>query len=63
MSTLKKDNKGKVLLKTAFVILMILAIPFAAAHAAQPLKICLTYGLKGMWSDWRKKNIVAVEMA
>jgi branched-chain amino acid transport system substrate-binding protein len=63
MSVLKKDNKGNVLLKTAFVILIILAIPFAAAHAAQPLKIGVAYGLQGMWSDWCKKNIVAVEMA
>jgi branched-chain amino acid transport system substrate-binding protein len=60
MSALKK---GKVLLRTAFVFLMIFAIPFATAHAAQPLKIGVAYGLQGMWSDWCKKNIVAVEMA
>jgi branched-chain amino acid transport system substrate-binding protein len=63
MSALRKGNKGKVLLRTAFVFLMILAIPFATAHAAQPLKIGVAYGLQGMWSDWCKKNIVAVEMA
>jgi len=63
MSALKKGKKGKVLLGTAFVILMILAIPFATAHAAQPIKIGVAYGLQGMWSDWCKKNIVAVEMA
>lgn len=63
MSALKKDNKGKALLRTAFVILMILVIPLATAHAAQPIKIGVAYGLQGMWSDWCKKNIVAVEMA
>ena len=52
MSALKKGKKGKVLLGTAFVILMILAIPFATAHAAQPIKIGVAYGLQGMWSDW-----------
>ncbi len=57
------SRKGKDLLRTAFVFLMILAIPFATAHAAQPLKIGVAYGLQGMWSDWCKKNIVAVEMA
>ncbi len=63
MSGLKKEKRSKVLLRTAFVISMILAIPFAAAHAAPPLKIGVAYGLQGMWSDWCKKNIVAVEMA
>ena len=63
MSVLKKDYKGEALLRTAFVILMILVIPLATAHAAQPIKIGVAYGLQGMWSDWCKKNIVAVEMA
>jgi branched-chain amino acid transport system substrate-binding protein len=63
MSALKKENKDKAFLKIAFVILMILAIPLAAAHAAQKIKIGVAYGLQGVWSDWCKKNIVAVEMA
>ena len=63
MSLSKKDNKGNALLRTAFVIVMVLVIPLATAHAAQPIKIGVAYGLQGMWSDWCKKNIVAVEMA
>jgi len=63
MTGLNNRKKVKKLFRTVFVILMILALPFAAAHAAQPLKIGVAYGLQGMWSDWCKKNIVAVEMA
>jgi branched-chain amino acid transport system substrate-binding protein len=63
MSGLNHCKKVKKLFRTAFVILMILALPFAMAHAAQPIKIGVAYGLTGMWSDWTKKNIVAVEMA
>jgi branched-chain amino acid transport system substrate-binding protein len=63
MTGLNNCKKVKKLTRTAFVILMILALPFATAHAAQPIKIGVAYGLQGMWSDWCKKNIVAVEMA
>ena len=63
MSGLNHCKKVKKLFRTAFVILMILALPFASAHAAQQIKIGVAYGLTGMWSDWTKKNIVAVEMA
>jgi branched-chain amino acid transport system substrate-binding protein len=63
MSGLNNCMKEKKLFRIAFVILMILALPFAASNAAQPIKIGVAYGLTGMWSDWTKKNIVAVEMA
>lgn len=63
MSALKRDNWSKALLRTALVILMILAVPLAAVHAAPPIKIGVAYGLQGVWSDWCKKNIVALEMA
>jgi branched-chain amino acid transport system substrate-binding protein len=63
MSGLTNCKKEKKLFRIAFVILMILALPFATAHAAQPIKVGVAYGLTGMWSDWTKKNIVAVEMA
>ena len=63
MSGLNDCKKAKKLFRTAFVILMIVALPFASAYAAQPIKIGVAYGLTGMWSDWTKKNIVAVEMA
>jgi len=63
MSVLKKEKRGKVWLKTVLVISMMLFIPFAAAHSAPPLKIGVAYGLQGVWSDWCKKNIVALEMA
>ncbi len=63
MSASKKNNEAKALLRTAFVFLLILSLPFTTASAAQTLKIGVAYGLQGMWSDWCKKNIVAVEMA
>jgi branched-chain amino acid transport system substrate-binding protein len=63
MSGLNHCKKAKKLFRTVFVTLMILALPFAMAHAAQPIKIGVAYGLTGTWSDWTKKNIVAVEMA
>ncbi len=63
MSGLNNCKKERKFFRTAFVILMILALPFAMAHAAQPIKIGVAYGLTGMWSDWTKKNIVALEMA
>jgi branched-chain amino acid transport system substrate-binding protein len=63
MTGLNNCKKVKKLFRTALVTLMILALPFAIAHAAQPIKIGVAYGLTGTWSDWTKKNIVAVEMA
>jgi len=63
MSALKRDNWSNALLRTALVILMILAVPLTAVHAAPPIKIGVAYGLQGVWSDWCKKNIVALEMA
>ena len=63
MSALKKNNRSNALLKTAVVILMVLVFPLAAVHAEQPIKIGVAYGLQGVWSDWCKKNIVALEMA
>ncbi len=63
MSAFKKENKSRALLWTTLVILMISLIPLGTAQAAQPIKIGVAYGLTGMWSDWTKKNIVAVEMA
>lgn len=63
MSVLKKEKRAKVFLWRVLLISLMIAIPFAAAHAAPPLKIGVAYGLQGVWSDWCKKNIVALEMA
>ena len=63
MSGLNNYKKKKTVFKATFVVLMILVLSFATAHAAQSIKIGVAYGLTGMWSDWTKKNMVAIDMA
>ncbi len=63
MTTLKRHQKVKFVLVIAAVAIISLAISLPAVHAGQPIKIGVAYGLQGVWSDWCKKNIVAVEMA
>jgi len=36
---------------------------FAVAGATEPIKIGVAFGMTGVWGDWCKRNIVAVEMA
>ena len=63
MTTLKGPQKVKFVLAIAAVAIISFAISLPAVHAGQTIKIGVAYGLQGMWSDWCKKNIVAVEMA
>lgn len=50
-----------------FLILALVMAGFssgvAVAGAAEPIKIGVAYGLQGVWSDWCKRNLIAVEMA
>ena len=36
---------------------------YTVARAAEPIKIGAAYGLQGVWSDWCKRNLIAIEMA
>ena len=42
---------------------MIFAMTTGVALAQRPIKIGVAFGLTGLWSDWCKRDIIAVEMA
>lgn len=63
MADLKKGTKGKGIFLVAFIFLVVLALGPAQAWAKGPIKIGVAFGLTGMWSDWAKRNIIALDMA
>lgn len=63
MPILNIQQKGKILLAITIAVFICAAFFPAAIQAGQPIKIGVAYGLQGMWSDWCKKNLVAIDMA
>ena len=52
----------KMVLVVAMVVMAVLS-SVAGTRAAEPIKIGAAYGLQGVWSDWCKRNLIAIEMA
>jgi branched-chain amino acid transport system substrate-binding protein len=45
------------------VVMMAVFSSYTAARAAEPIKIGAAYGLQGVWGDWCKRNLIAIDMA
>jgi branched-chain amino acid transport system substrate-binding protein len=63
MANPKTGKRGKGLLLGVFVFLMIFAMTSTASVAKEPIKLGVAFGLQGLWSDWCKRNLIAVDMA
>jgi len=63
MSALRTGKRGKGLLVGMFIFLMIFAMTPMVALAQRPIKIGVAFGLTGLWSDWCKRDLIAVDMA
>jgi branched-chain amino acid transport system substrate-binding protein len=53
-------------LKLVSILLVVVAgvlFGFSVSGAKEPIKIGVAFGLHGLWSDWCKRNLVALEMA
>jgi branched-chain amino acid transport system substrate-binding protein len=53
------------IIRIVLVVAMVVATVFSGvtAKAAEPIKIGAAYALQGVWSDWTKRNLIAMEMA
>lgn len=63
MAALRTGKRGRVFLLETLIFLLIFAMTTGVALAQQPIKIGVAFGLTGLWSDWCKRDIIAVEMA
>lgn len=63
MAALRTGKRGKIFLLETLIFLLIFAMTTGVALAQQPIKIGVAFGLTGLWSDWCKRDIIAVEMA
>jgi branched-chain amino acid transport system substrate-binding protein len=63
MANPKTGKRGKGLLLGVLALLMVFAMSSTVVLAQQPIKIGVAFGLTGMWSDWAKRNIIALDMA
>jgi branched-chain amino acid transport system substrate-binding protein len=48
---------------TAFVLMAFIGAKPAAVSAQEPIKIGVAFALQGVWSDWCKRNLIALDMA
>ena len=63
MAALRTGKRGKIFLLETLIFLLIFAMTTGVALAQRPIKIGVAFGLTGLWSDWCKRDIIAVEMA
>jgi len=63
MADLKNRKRSKGFLLGVLAFLMIFAMTSTAAFAKEPIKIGVAFGLQGLWSDWCKRDLIAVDMA
>jgi branched-chain amino acid transport system substrate-binding protein len=48
---------------TAVALMTLIMIKPAGVFAQEPIKIGVAFALQGVWSDWCKRNLIALEMA
>lgn len=53
----------KVLCAAIGICLMLFAMGMSQVHAQQPIKLGIAFAFQGVWSDWCKRDMIAVEMA
>ena len=63
MAALRTGKRGKIFLLETLIFLMVFSMTTGVALAQQPIKIGVAFGLTGLWSDWCKRDLIAVEMA
>lgn len=63
MASSRRRLRGKVIMLAIVVSLAILAPGLNKALAEQPIKIGVAFALQGLWSDWCKRNLIALDMA
>jgi branched-chain amino acid transport system substrate-binding protein len=63
MAHLKDGKRSKGLLLGILTFLMIFAMTSTAAIAKEPIKLGVAFALQGLWSDWCKRDLIAVDMA
>jgi len=51
------------LLTVLAVVMVIVFSSFSGALAKQPIKIGAAFAFQGLWSDWCKRDVIAMEMA
>ncbi len=56
-------KSGKMALAMALVVMWSTAGVVGPAGGAEPIKIGAAFGLQGVWSDWCKRNVIALDMA
>ena len=55
--------RGRRILWLTVALLTVLGMSSASALAAEPIKIGVAFALQGVWSDWCKRNFIALDMA
>ena len=45
------------------VILALIPVGVCGAQVKEPIKIGVAFAFQGVWSDWCKRNVIALEMA
>ena len=63
MGDFKKGKRGKRFLLGVLAFLMIFAMTSTVAIAKEPIKLGVAFALQGLWSDWCKRDLIAVDMA
>jgi len=63
MGDFKKRKRAKGFLLGVLAFLMIFAWTSTAAIAKEPIKLGVAFALQGLWSDWCKRDLIAVDMA
>lgn len=63
MAKSKDVKKGKLLLVGTLVLFMAFAMGSTGATAQEPIKLGVAFALQGLWSDWCKRDLIAVDMA
>jgi len=56
-------KRGRLFVLMAFVLMALIGLKPAAVSAQEPIKIGVAFALQGVWSDWCKRNLIALEMA
>ena len=56
-------GRGRMFVVAAVALMTLIMIRPAGVFAQEPIKIGVAFALQGVWSDWCKRNLIALEMA
>jgi branched-chain amino acid transport system substrate-binding protein len=63
MASSRTSMRGKAILLAVVISLAVLGTGINKALAGQPIKLGVAFALQGLWSDWCKRNLIALDMA